>query len=373
MKVPFFTPVREYLNYQKELDHAIQQVLLRGDFILGEEVGLFEQEAIKYLEAPYAVGVASGTDALVIASDLLDFRDGAEVLTPTFTFFASASCIARLGGRPVFVDINEETLQMDLNAAERKITKKTKGILPVHLFNQPVPMEPLLKMAKAYDLAILEDAAEAWGMECKIGDSWKKAGTIGDIGIYSFFPTKTLGGYGDGGLIVTSNPDLAQKARWYRVHGAKKKYYHEYLGYNSRLDTVQAAVLRVKLNHIQEAIEKRAKHAEHYMKRLSVIPEVRIPIIPDNVHPVYYVFNILVIEKKRDALIQFLKEREVGTTVYYPLPLHLQPCFSYLGYKEGDFPRAEGVSEQILALPLFPELTDDEVDYVCDCIEEFFR
>jgi len=371
MNVPFYTSTREYKARKAEFDAAVMGVMERGDFILGEDVAAFEREAAEFLGARYAVGVASGSDALVIGSDILGFRDGAEVLTPTFTFFASTSCVARLGGRPVLVDMDEETLNMDLSDAERRRTAKTVGIIPVHLFLQPTPMQKVMDFARTYNLKVLEDAAEAWGMESFVDGSWKKAGTISDIGIYSFFPTKTLGAYGDAGLMVTDDEELYRKIKSYRVHGSSVKYFHDYIGYNSRLDTLQAAILRVKLKTTDAAIEARASHAAHYTERLSRLAQVRIPKIAEGNKGVYYVYNILV--PKRDELATYLKEKGIGTSIYYPRPLHLQKCFAYLGYKEGDFPVAERICKEILALPMYPELRDDEVEYVCDAIESFYR
>lgn len=371
MQVPFYTSVREYQRYRAEFDAALHAVLERGDFILGEDVSRFEQEAAEFLGARYAVGVASGSDALVIGSDLLGFKEGAEVLTPTFTFFASTSCVARLGGRPVLVDMDPETLNMDLADAERKITRNTVGIIPVHLFLQPTPMQKVMDLARAYGLKVLEDAAEAWGMESRVDGVWKKAGTIGDIGIYSFFPTKTLGAYGDAGLMVTNNEALYQKMRSYRVHGSTVKYHHDYIGYNSRLDTLQAAILRVKLKRTEEAIAARARIAAQYTERLSQVPEIRIPRVAEGNRGVYYVYNILV--PRRDELAIYLKEKGIGTSIYYPKPLHLQKCFAYLGYREGDFPVAERICKEIIALPIYPELRVEEVEYVCNALESFYK
>lgn len=371
MNVPFYTSTREYQARKAEFDAAVLGVMARGDFILGGEVAEFEKECAEYLGARYAVGVASGSDALVIAADLLGYKDGAEVLTPTFTFFASTSCVARLSGKPVLVDMDEETLNMSLSDAERRMTKATKGIIPVHLFQQPVPMAKVMALAKRHGLSVLEDSAEAWGMECAVDGGWKKAGTIGDIGIYSFFPTKTLGAYGDAGLMVTNDEELYKKIKSYRVHGSSVKYHHDYVGYNSRLDTMQAAVLRVKLRKTREAIAARARIASLYAERLSGISELRIPGVSQGVRPVSYVFNILV--ERRDELMKALSEKGVGWSIYYPIPLHMQECFAYLGYRQGDFPVAEKVSKQILALPIFPELRDDEVEYVCDTIRSFFK
>jgi dTDP-4-amino-4,6-dideoxygalactose transaminase len=345
--------------------------MARGDFILGSEVAEFEKEAAAFLGAKYAVGVASGSDALVIGADILGLRDGAEVLTPTFTFFASTSCIARLGGKPVFVDMDEETLNMDVAAAERLITKRTVGIVPVHLFVHSTPMQRVMDLAHAHGLKVLEDAAEAWGMTDTVSGKTKKAGTFGDIGIYSFFPTKTLGAYGDAGLMVTEEEELYKKIKSYRVHGSSIKYQHDYVGYNSRLDTMQAAILRVKIRTTEQAIASRAHHAAHYNERLSSIPGLRIPTPRKDAGSVYYVYNIL--SDRREALAEHLKANGIGYSIYYPKPLHLQKCFAYLGFKEGDFPVAESVCKRILALPIFPEMTDDEVDFVCDVVRKFHR
>lgn len=370
MNVPFYTSTREYLVKKNDFDVAVAGVMARGDFILGGEVAEFEREAAAWLGVKHAIGVASGSDALVLGADILGLRDGAEVLTPTFTFFASTSCVARLGGKPILVDLDEESLNMDLNDAARRIGPATKGIIPVHLFLQPTPMEPVMRLAKAHGLMVLEDAAEAWGMESMVDGKWRKAGTIGDIGIYSFFPTKTLGAYGDAGLMVTDDDELARKIRSYKVHGSSVKYQHDYIGYNSRLDTLQAAILRVKLRSTDASIAARSRHGAHYDERLRRVPGLRFPRLLEGNKAVFYVYNILA--PRRDELAQYLKERGVGTSIYYPKPLHLQNCFAYLGHKEGDFPVAERVSKEILALPIFPELREDEVDYVCDEIAAFY-
>lgn len=371
MDIPFYSSTREYNARKSEFDAAVGAVMAKGDFILGGAVAEFEKEAAAYLDARYAVGVASGSDALVIGADILGFKDGVEVLTPTFTFFASTSCVARLGGTPVFVDMDPDTLEMDLKDAERRLTKKTKGIIPVHLFQQATPMQGVMDLARKYSLRVLEDSAEAFGMGCKVDGAWKKAGTIGEIGIFSFFPTKTLGAYGDAGLMVTKDENTYKKVKSYRVHGSAVKYHHDYIGYNSRLDSLQAAVLRVKLGRIEEAIAARARIATHYRERLSRISALRFPKLAMDNEPVYYVFNILA--PRRDELQGYLKRNGVGTSIYYPIPLHLQKCFEYLGHKKGDFPVAEQTSDEVLALPIFPELAEDEIEYVCDAVEGFYR
>jgi dTDP-4-amino-4,6-dideoxygalactose transaminase len=370
VNVPFYDATREYAAYKHEFDNAIASVIASGAFILGKPVADFEEAVTAYTGATYAVGVANGSDALVIASDILGYKNGAEVLTPVFTFFASASCVARLGGKPVFCDVDEDTFCMDVDDAANRITKNTKGIIPVHLFLQTVDMTACMELAKTYRLTVLEDAAEAFGMECRYQDEYVHSGVIGDFGVFSFFPTKTLGGYGDGGMLITNNEELYQKTKSYRVHGTAKKYHHDYIGYNSRLDTLQAAILQVKLSHIDNAIQRRAEHATHYRELLKDIAEVKLPVIRAGNKEVHYVFNIQA--GKRDVLETYLKEKGIGTSVYYPIPLHLQKCFEYLGHKAGDFPVAEKLCKSVLALPMFPELTEDEVSYVCESVKEFY-
>jgi len=371
MKVPFYDATREYKLYKTEFDNAISDVLYTGAFILGKQVQDFEDAICSYTGSKYAVGVANGSDALVITSDILEYKQGVEVITPVFTFFASSSCITRLNGKPVFCDVNEDTFCMDFKDAENRLTKNTRGLLPVHLFLQSADMRACMELAKKHNLTVLEDAAEAFGMKTKYNNEYVHAGLIGDFGIFSFFPTKTLGGYGDGGMIVTNNEELYKKAKSYRTHGSTKKYHHDYIGYNSRLDTLQAAILNVKLNHIDESIKKRAEHAAHYRELLKDIAQVKLPVIKDGNKEVNYVFCLKT--ENRDSLENHLKSKDIGTSVYYPVPLHLQKCFDYLGYKKGDFPVSEKLCETVLALPMFPELTTDEVDFVCASIKEFYK
>lgn len=372
MKVNFYTSGREYNEKKGEFDEAISSIIQKGNFILGEEEKSFEAQIQEYTGAKYAIGVASGTDALVIASDILGYSNGKEVITSPFTFLASSSCIARHGGKPVFVDINEDTFSIDTNKIEEKINKNTVGILPIHLFNQMADMDKIMELSNKYNLKVLEDAAEAFGMRWKgNGDTYKHSGTIGHYGVYSFFPTKTLGGYGDGGMIVTNDEELAKLAKSYRVHGASQKYHYDHLGYNSRLDTLQAAILSVKLKYIDKAIKKRESVAKMYIERLSECEYINIPKVSGDQKNVYYVFNILA--KNRDGLAEYLKKNEVGNSIYYPMPLHVQKCFSYLGYKEGDFPIAERVSKEIIALPIYPEITKEEVEFVCQTILNYYK
>jgi UDP-2-acetamido-2-deoxy-ribo-hexuluronate aminotransferase len=374
LKINFYESQREYKEKKDEFDKAIKNIIDSGAFILGNEVKSFEEEIKEFTGAKHAIGVASGTDALVIASDILGFSNNKEIVTTPFTFLASTSCLAKHGGRPVFVDIDEESCGMDVSQLKAAINDNTTGILPIHLFNQMCDMDSIIKIAKEHDLKVLEDAAEAFGMRWQMQgeESYRHAGTIGDMGVFSFFPTKTLGGYGDGGMIVTNSDELADMCRMFRVHGAPKKYHYDYIGYNSRLDAMQAAVLRVKLKYINNAIENRGRIASLYTEKLKGLEGVKVQGIKSgNQHNVYYVFNIFA--ENRDGLAEHLKSKGVATSIYYPKPLHLQKCFEYLGYKEGQFPVTEKMCEQILALPIYPELTNEEVEYICECIKEFYN
>ncbi|MBC8061626.1 MAG: DegT/DnrJ/EryC1/StrS family aminotransferase [Clostridiaceae bacterium] len=372
MKVDFYTSKREYNENKKEFDDAVINVMQAGIATLGKEVVDFEKSIEEFTGAKHAIAVASGTDALILASDILGFENGKEVITSPFTFLASTSCITRRGGKPVFVDIDEETFNIDTNKIEEKITKDTVGIVPIHLFSQMADMDKIMGIAGKYNLRVLEDAAEAFGMQWKgTGAEYSHAGTIGDFGVFSFFPTKTIGAYGDGGMIVTNNDELASLARMYRVHGASKKYHYDYIGYNSRLDTMQAAILQVKMKYIRENIKKRETVANWYFDRLKGCEAIKFATLKGNQNPVYYVFNILT--EKRDELAEYLKKNQVQFSIYYPIPLHLQKCFSYLGYKKGDFPVTESICGKILALPIYPQITEMEVDFVCETIRNFFK
>ncbi|MBU5482994.1 DegT/DnrJ/EryC1/StrS family aminotransferase [Clostridium sp. MSJ-11] len=372
MEVNFYTSQREYLAKREEFQQAIENVLKDGIATLGKEVKDFEKSIEDFTGAKHAIGVASGTDGLILTSDILGYKNGKEIITSPFTFLASTSCIARYGGKPVFVDIDPETFNIDTTKIEEKITKDTVGLLPIHLFCQMANMDDIMDISKKHNLSVLEDAAEAFGMRWKgKGDTYRHAGAIGDIGIFSFFPTKTLGAYGDGGMVITNDDKLAELTKIYRVHGAKAKYHYDYIGYNSRLDTMQAAILLVKMKYINDAIKRREEIANIYKERLKDIEELKLPVIKGDQMPVYYVFNILC--EKRDELNAFLKKSGIGTSIYYPMPLHLQNCFSYLGYKKGDFPVAEKVCGEILALPIYPEIKDEEVEYVCEKIREFYK
>ncbi len=366
MNVPFYTASREYARLKNEIDTAVQTVCEKGDFILGEAVARFEKNAASYLHTRHAIGNSSGSEALLLALHALNVKPGDEVITTPFSFFATVSAVVRMGAKPVFVDIDPKTFNIDASRIEKAITKKTKVVLPVHLFLQTSDMNVIMDVARHHSIGVVEDAAEAFGMEF----NGKKAGTIGDIGIYSFYPTKTLGGYGDGGLLTTDSDELAARLRMLRVHGSAKRYYHDEVGYNSRLDSIQAAILDIKLKYIEKSITRRKEIGEKYSHLLSGIGDIELPYIGPNKREVYYVYSILT--DRRDELADYLKSKGIGTTVYYPVPLHLQHCFESMGHKKGDYPIAERTCERILALPIYPEYTDEELEYTVDTIRAFF-
>ena len=372
MKVPILDLTRQYRAIKAEIDTAIQRVLESGRFILGPEVEAFEREIAEYLGVKHAIGVASGTDALLLSLKALGIGPGDGVIVPSFTFFATAGVVANVGATPVFTDIDPKTYNIDPESVKDLFTHHAspitiRAIIPVHLYGQPADMDEIMRLAKEYDLYVIEDAAQAIGAEYK----GRKVGTIGHLGCFSFFPTKNLGAYGDGGLVVTNDDKLAEKVRMLRVHGSKPKYYHHLVGTNSRLDALQAAILRAKLPHLDEWTAARQRIAARYDELLRDVPGVEIPFrAPDRTH-IFHQYTIRVLSGRRDALQKNLSEQGVGVQVYYPLPLHLQPCFRHLGYKEGDLPESERASREVLSLPMFPELTEEEQDYVVQAIKAF--
>lgn len=366
MKIPAFDLTRQYKAIANELLPLLEQTFSKGQFILGENVEIFEKEIANYCDVKYAVGVASGTDALLISLESLDIKEGDEVITTPFTFFATSEVISLLKAKPVFVDIDPDTYNIDPNKIEDAITSKTKAIIPVHLFGQMAEMDDISYIAEKYDLYIVEDACQAIGALYK----GKKAGSIGNTGCFSFFPTKNLGGYGDGGLIATNDEVIYQKAKLLRVHGSAQKYYHEMIGHNSRLDEIQAVILRVKLKYLDTWIERRREIAKIYSENLKEL-DIKVPEEKPYLKHVFHQYTIRV--RKRDELQKYLYSKGIGTAIYYPLPLHLQKCYEDLGYKKGDFPEAEKASEEVLSLPMWPEMTDDEVYYVIDTIKEFYH
>ncbi|MBQ9564054.1 MAG: DegT/DnrJ/EryC1/StrS family aminotransferase [Synergistaceae bacterium] len=374
-KLPILDLKRAFKEIREPVLAGVTRIFDDQSFILGQPVRTFEEHAEAYLELPEggAIGCASGSDALLLALMALNIGPGDEVITTPYTFFATASAITRLGARPVFADIDPETYNVDLGNVERKITSKTRAFLPVHLFGQMTPLESIAPTLKESGVRIVEDAAQSFGAWRRVGDKIVRAGTLGDIGAYSFFPTKNLGGCGDGGMVVTANGGLAARLRKLRVHGEGSTYFHEEVGLNSRLDALQAAILDVKLPHLEEWNAERRRAAEFY--RLSfetrglLARGVRLPVELEGNYHIYHQYVIRV--PKRDALMARLEEQGLSTRVYYPLPLHLQPCFAFLGGRRGDCPEAERLAEEALALPIFPGLRPDEQERLVDAIAAF--
>lgn len=361
MSIPLLDLVAQYKAIKPEMDRAVLDVLESGKFILGPNVTAFEREVADYLEVKHAIGVASGTDALIIALRAAGIEKGDEVIVPSYSFFATVGTVLMIGAQPVFVDIHPKTYLMDVTQIEAAITPKTKCILPVHLYGQPADMDEILNLSKKYGLTVIEDNAQAFGAEYK----GKKTAAIGDIGCLSFFPSKNLGAYGDGGMVTTNNDQIAEKVRMLRTHGWKKKYFSEMLGYNSRLDELQAAILRVKLGHLDEWNERRREIARCYsqsMQELGLLPPMEAP---DRTH-VYHLYMIPF--GQRDRIQQQLRTVGVASEVYYPLPLHLADPCKLLGYNLGQFPISEQASRTLLALPLYPELMDVQVEEVISAV-----
>ncbi|MFA5795379.1 MAG: DegT/DnrJ/EryC1/StrS family aminotransferase [Candidatus Brocadiia bacterium] len=371
MNVPLLDLKMQHQKIKDDIQQSIQKVIDSQHFIMGPEVAEFEAAAAKYVGAKHAIGVASGSDALLLSLMALDIKTGDEVITTTFSFFATAGSIARTGARPVFVDIDPKTFNCDPNriADALKKSKKAKAIMPVHLYGQCAEMQPILELARKHNCAVVEDAAQAIGSTYK----GKKAGTMGALTGFSFFPSKNLGCWGDGGLVTTDDDNLGQMVRKLRVHGSSKKYYHQYVGMNSRLDTLQAAVLKAKLKYLDNWSTGRAERAAYYnklFKSAGLDSVITTPFVHPDCNHIYHQYTIIV-KGKRDGLRDFLKERGIGTEVYYPLPLHLQECFTYMGYKPGDLPVSEKTSLEALSLPIYPELTSQQQDYVVESIKTF--
>jgi dTDP-4-amino-4,6-dideoxygalactose transaminase len=363
--VPLCDIQAQYRGLKSEIDSAVVRVLASGQVILGPEVAAFEQETARYLGTAHAVACGSGTDALVLALRALDVGPGDEVIVPPFTFFATASCVARVGARPVFADIDPITFNIDPAQIEAKITDRTRAVIPVHLFGQSCEMDAIGRIAECHGIYVVEDAAQSFGAEYR----GKKLGTIGAIGCYSFYPTKNLGTLGEGGLVTTDHPDWAKKLQALRVHGSEVKYYHRYLGYNMRLDAVQAAILRVKLPHVPQWLSQREAAAKRYddlIESSHLTGFMQRPVArPDRRH-VFNQYVVRVPAMHRDPLVKHLKDNGVGAEVYYPLSLHEQECFRSLKYRTGDFPASEEAARTVLALPMFPEMTPAQQERVVD-------
>uniref|UniRef100_A0A832MKI6 DegT/DnrJ/EryC1/StrS family aminotransferase n=1 Tax=Eiseniibacteriota bacterium TaxID=2212470 RepID=A0A832MKI6_UNCEI len=364
MSVPLLDLKAQYADLRADLDDAVRRVMESCVFIGGPEVKALEEEVARYSQTAHAVACASGTDALLLSMWTLGIGPGDEVITSGYSFFASAGTIANNGATPVFVDIDPATYNMDVHRLEAAITPRTKAVMPVSLFGQCADIPAIRAICEKHKLWVIEDAAQS------IGSEWegRRSGSMTDFGCFSFFPSKNLGGAGDGGMIVTQNAELAERARLLCNHGAKPKYYHSLVGTNSRLDALQAAILRVKLRHLDRWSEKRAKNAELY-HALFEGSRVGRPYHDPRTRHIYNQYVIRV--PRRDELKAFLQERGIGTEIYYPVPLHLQKCFASLGYKAGDLPHAEAAARETLALPIYPELTEDQIRYVAHTVREF--
>lgn len=372
--VSAFDLKRNYESMKDEIKEALDRVLESQRFILGEEVEKFEKEVSSYLEVAHAVGCGSGTDALFLSLMSLDIKEGDEVITTPYTFFATASSIAKLGAKPVFVDIDPLTYNIDTDKVVEYITPRTKAVIVVHLFGLMTPVEKLEPLLKDKGIHLIEDCAQSFGAWRKIDGKIRRCGTIGTFGCFSFYPTKNLGGYGDGGLVTTNLSSLAERIKRLRAHGCSGEYIHEELGMNSRLDAIQAAVLRCRLRHVDDWNRKRRIIAERYRLLFNVYKISEFVKAPSEVEGSYHVYHQYVVRcERRDDLSKYLDENGIGTRVYYPLPLHLQPVFKYLDYRRGDFPEAEKLSQDSLALPMYPELTPDEQEYVVKTIAKFYR
>ena len=359
MLVPFFDLKLQHAAIADELKFAINRVVDSGVYILGPEVEALENEIAAYSECQFGIGISSGTDALIVALLALDIRPGDEVITTPFSFFATASTIARIGATPVFVDIERDSYNLDPSKIEAAITPRTKAIMPVHLYGQMAEMDAIMDIARQYNLFVIEDAAQAIGAEYK----GRRAGSIGDFGSFSFYPSKNLGSIGDAGMLVTNDATLATRAKTLRNHGSTVRYYHQELGGNFRLDAIQAAALGVKLKHLDEWTAARQRNADLYRGSAGVSPA----LLPHRRH----IYNQFVIRTPdRDALVSNLQSAGIGYEIYYPLPLHLQECFVDLGYKAGDFPVAEAAAQEVLALPIFPELTATQIHAVTDALKD---
>jgi len=367
MKVPLLDLKQQYLSIKDEINDAITNVLNHCGFVLGPEVKQLEAELAEYCSVKHAIGVASGTDALLISLRSLGVGYGDEVITTGFSFFATAGVISRLGATPVFCDIDEKTFNINPKLIERKMTSNTKAIMPVHLFGQAAEMDAINAIAKSRKIAVVEDAAQAIGSKYH----GRLAGSLGDLAGFSFYPSKNLGAYGDGGFITTGSDESNDLVRMLRVHGAKPKYFNHYVGYNSRLDTIQAAILLVKLKYLNKWHEQRRGKAKVYDSELKNIKSITLPYREEYNYHIYNQYTI--IAEKRDKLRDFLKGKEIGFDIYYPIPLHLQECYKNLGYKKGDLPVAERLADMVISLPAFPELTEDQQAYVIDSIKEFYN
>jgi dTDP-4-amino-4,6-dideoxygalactose transaminase len=370
--VPLVDVQGQYRALEPQLNEAVLRVLASGQVILGPEVAAFEREVAAYCGVNFGVGCGSGTEAISLALHALDIGPGDEVIVPTYTFFATIGCVCRTGATPILVDLDPATFNLDPLQVESRITPRTRAIIPVHLFGQCADMDPIWRIADRHGLVVIEDAAQALGSEYQ----GKKAGSLGSIGCLSFYPSKNLGGFGDAGMALTSDPEWARKMTCLRGHGMEPRYHHQYIGWNARIDAIQAALLRVKLPYLEQYLLGRAEAARRYD---DLIDEAHLgqylqrPIVRPHRRHTFNQYVVRVGRGERDALVQYLKSEQIGCEIYYPIPLHLQACLRHLGYRKGDFPASEEAASCVLALPIFPEITEAQQSRVIGAIASFVR
>jgi dTDP-4-amino-4,6-dideoxygalactose transaminase len=370
MQVPLLDLKAQYRVIKSEVMAALEALCDEQGFVLGPRVAAFEEATAQYIGSRYAIGCASGSDALLLSLMAMGVKAGDEVITIPFTFFATAGAVSRLGAKPVFVDIQPDTFNIDPALMERAITPRTKAVIPVHLFGQCADMAAINEIAKRKKIYVIEDACQAIGAS----QENKRAGVLGDTGCFSFFPSKNLGGFGDGGLITTNDKTLADSMAMLRVHGSQVRYLHEAIGFNSRLDALQAAVLQVKLKYLDQWTEGRRRNAERYRQLFAQTKHADRVTLPPTAPGNFHVYNQFTVRApKRDELRTFLKEKGVGSEVYYPLPMHLQNCYRDLGHQKGSFPLSERAAEEVMSLPIYPELTEPQQSYVVEMIADFYR
>lgn len=370
MSVPMLDLKAQHETIKDAVLARVGSVIERQQFIMGPEIAELEREVASLCRTPHAIGCASGTDALLLPLKALELQPGDEVIAPSFTFFATAGAIHNAGGTPVFVDIEPGTFNADVAAIEAAITPRTRAIVVVHLYGQMAAMERLLPLAERHGLPIIEDAAQAIGARRRVDGEWRVAGELGWVGTISFFPSKNLGGWGDGGMMVTRDAAVAERLRRLRVHGGARQYHHDEVGFNSRLDSLQAAVLLAKLPHLAAWSAGRRERAARYDRLLADLPQVRTPVVDPANEPIFHQYTLRV--ERRDALREFLTAREIASMVYYPIGLHLQPCFAHLGMTVGTLPETERAMTEVISLPIYPELTDAQQDEVVGAIREFY-
>ena len=371
MKISALNLKKQIVPIRKELDAAIKEVIDNTSFILGEGVRKFEENAAKYCKVKYAIGLSNGTDAISLALLALGIAPGDGVICPSFTYYATAGAVASIGARPVFADIDRDTYNISLDSIEKILSRKNKfkikAIIPVHLYGQCADIDGILKLASKFKLKVVEDTAQAFGAEYK----GKKAGTLSDCGAVSFYPGKNLGAFGDAGLILTHNKALAEKLMILRNQGNKDKYYHLVLGRNNRMDTIQAVVLDIKLKYLDEWNKKRQEVAEYYNNHLAGL-RIKTPFVSNYSTHIYHQYTLRA-SKTNKGFIDYLQSKGIDSRVFYPVPLHLQECFKYLGYKTGDFPEAEIAAKQVFTLPIYPELYQEEKDYIIQAVRDFLK